>query len=112
MIVEVSLDKDVRFLDAHSRVMGNRVHLDKGIQVFDVYTNTLSGSGTPNGQVVEPLSLPLVPSLPPLPTFTPGSEDISVLENANMTVEPGSYGVLEVKKSSNPSFFGWSVQLC
>jgi RHS repeat-associated protein len=104
--VEVSLDKQVRLLDPASRVLGHRVHLDQGVQVFDVHTNTLSGPGPVGGQVITPLALPVVPALPAVPPITPGPQDLSVPQQGSLTLAAGSYGTLTVGKEATVTLAG------
>lgn len=60
----------------------------------------ISGTGNVLGQVHTNVSLPLGPAFPAIPTFTPGSQDLTVGKNGNLTLDAGSYGKLETDKNA------------
>ena len=75
---EVTVGQNVIVQDPSSRVLGDTMQLKSGSQVYDVLVNTLKGPGLIQGTLTTPVSLPLVPSLPPVPLVTPGTQDFDV----------------------------------
>ncbi|RME44663.1 MAG: PKD domain-containing protein [Chloroflexi bacterium] len=103
---EVTLGQRVRVLDPGSQVMGDSLRLRRGAQVYDVYYNDLSGNGQVLGAHHTPLTLPLVSAFPPVPAFTPGTQDLEVPKNGTLTLDAGDYGTLRARKGATVVFTG------
>ncbi|MCP5096024.1 MAG: hypothetical protein GY943_10760, partial [Chloroflexi bacterium] len=95
---EVTISKGVDFLDANSAIRGDSVMIKQGAEVYDVYANELSNSGTIMGIYSDTVTLPLTDFLPEVPTFTAGTEDIIVGRNETLTLDAGSYGRLQASQ--------------
>jgi hypothetical protein len=104
--VEVAIGYGVLFSDSSSRLMGDSIKLKDNAQVYDVYYNELSGLGDVLGEHHTPVDLPLVDAFPDVPSFAPGTEDVDVPKNGTRTLEPGSYGALDVRNGSTITLTG------
>ncbi|HEY4689167.1 MAG TPA: PKD domain-containing protein [Anaerolineae bacterium] len=104
--VEVTIGESVVLLDTTSRVMGDSLKVKQGAQVYDVYYNDLSGLGQVLGNHFTPVSLPLVPAFPPVPDFSPGSQNFDVPQNGALTLSPGRYGTLLARAGSTITLTG------
>ncbi len=104
--VEVIVGEHVRFLDRTSRLLGDSIVIGQGAQVFDVYYNHLVNRGTIQGTKHTPLTLSLVNTLPPVPTFTPGTQNVEVAPNRTLTLPGGNYGKLLVQPQATLTFAG------
>jgi N-acetylneuraminic acid mutarotase len=93
--VETTIGIGVSITDPLSAVFGNGLKLKNNSQVTDAYYNTLSGDGTVLGSEFTPTSFPLV-SLPIVPSFSPGTTDVTVAASDSQTLAAGSYGELLV----------------
>lgn len=89
------------------RIAADEVQIERGARVGgDVAYNELDNEGTIDGALLTPLALPVFASLPPFEAATPGSEDIEVDDGDTLTLPPGDYGALEVKKEGVVVFSG------
>ena len=52
------------------------------------------------GQVHTNIRLPLGPAFPAIPSLTPGTQDQTVKKNGNLTLDAGSYGLLQAGKGA------------
>ncbi len=87
---ELTLGEDTRLV---GNIWADTVHLRGGSAIDgDVQLNEQFGLGQILGQVDNGLSLPLPIGLPPVPTITPGAEDILLSAAEQRTLAPGSYG--------------------
>ncbi len=96
---EVTLDNNVTGLT----IYGDTLTFRSGVRVQNAYGNQISG-GTVTGTKGKP-TLPLV-SMPTFPTFTAGSQKITVDYNKTTTLDAGSYGQLEVRDDAEIIFTG------
>ena len=99
-----------------SRVFGNRVWLNTNTQVFDVYTNQMSSTGTIRGEMFSPLTMPVFSPLPPIPSVTPGTLAVDIPSFGTKQLEPGRYGTLTIGDGATLTLAGglyefsaWSV---
>ena len=104
--VEVIVGERVRFPDRASRLLGDSIVIGQGAQVFDVYYNHLVNRGTIQGTKHTPLTLPLFNTLPPIPPFTPGTQNVEVAPNGTLTLPAGNYGKLLVQPQATLTFAG------
>ncbi|MDR4460541.1 MAG: PKD domain-containing protein [Nitrospirales bacterium] len=104
--VELTLGPGARVDTAASLVYGNRVSLNISAQVFDVYTNQVSGIGTILGQVVSPLTLPVVGTLPSVPSITPGTQPVIVSPFTTQSLGLGSYAAVTVGSAGTLTLTG------
>jgi hypothetical protein len=79
------------------QIYGDTVKIGRKASVEDVYYNELDNNGTIRGEKVTPLYLPLDVELPPYHSVTPGEENITVSPNQTTELEPGQYGVVNIK---------------
>jgi hypothetical protein len=89
--VEISVGTGARTEDG-VKIFGDSVRVSRNASVYDVYYNELQNSGTIRGESVTPLALPLPVSIPSLPEITPGTTLVSVKNNKDETLDPGTYG--------------------
>lgn len=88
-------------------VEGHRVTIAAGAVVAsDVYSNTLTNSGTLTGATYSPLGLPVFSSLPALQTGTPNATDVNVGTSGTRTLAPGTYRDLIVGRKGVVTFTG------
>ena len=81
-------------------VKANRIKIKSSSVVnSNVYYNELDNNGTINGSQNAPLSLPLVTTLPEFKSATPGTENFDIPQNGTLTLQPGSYGDIMVRKN-------------
>jgi hypothetical protein len=109
--VELSVGQRV-MIASGSSVKAHRIKVKQGAVVNgDVYYNELDNNGTITGSQHTPLSLPLVASLPEFKVSTPGTQNITVAQNSNRTLPPGSYGDIEIKKNGRLILTGGTYHL-
>jgi cysteine-rich repeat protein len=89
------------------------VVLKKGTSIFDVFTNSLVDD--PNDFIVRgttaPLAPPTIASLPPLPSFAPGTTEILVHSGETATLPPGPYGDVRVARDAVLEITGGHYEL-
>lgn len=79
-----------------SRVVGDRVRLDKHSSIVNLVDNSLiNHGGTVLGAQTSPVALPFM-TMPAFPTITPGSQNIQVNYGATQTLAAGKYGHVRV----------------
>lgn len=78
----------------------------KAVVNSDVFYNQLTNNGTINGSLNTPLSLPLFTVLPPFQSAPAGAQDITVAKNDSISLAPGDYGDIKVKKKGVILFTG------
>ena len=96
---EVEIGERVRMLQAGSNVVGDTVRVRADAQVYNIHFNEkfFSKDATILGSQVTPQALPVLLTLPTLPTITPGTGDIEVQSNQTLTLAAGSYRKITVK---------------
>ncbi len=72
----------------------------------DVFYNELTNNGTINGSLNTPVVLPLFTTLPPFQSASAGTQDITVAQNDSISLVPGDYGDIKVKKKGIILFMG------
>ncbi len=88
-------------------IKANRIKVKQGSTINgDVYYNELDNNGTIAGSQNTPLELPLFTALPEFKSSTPGTNDILIPQNGEQTLQPGSYGDIQVKKGGKLIFTG------
>jgi len=88
-------------------VKGNRIFVKQSATVnSDVYYNELTNNGTLTGTQHTPLNLPLITLLPEFKSSTPGTQSITIPQNGVQTLQPGSYGDIQVKLNGKLMFTG------
>lgn len=95
--VEVYVAQQARMLNANNFALGDTVVIRQGAALFNVGYNRWFNQGTVQGEPRTPLSLSLLPSLPGMPSVTPGRRDVLVTPRSSLTLDPGSYGNVWVK---------------
>jgi len=103
---EVVIGQSVKFKDPASRLYGDSILLRDKSEVYDVYYNEIDGDGTVKGTRHTPLTLPVISTLPAIPTFTPGTQNITVDEKDSLTLNPGNYDTLRARKKATITFTG------
>ena len=78
----------------------------KAVVNSDVFYNQLTNNGTINGSLNTLLSLPLFTVLPPFQSAPAGAQDITVAKNDSISLAPGDYGDIKVKKKGVILFTG------
>jgi hypothetical protein len=70
----------------------SRIRIAAGATIGgDVYFNHLTNAGVINGTLNTPLTLPVVPALPPFESANPGSQNINLGNGLTGTLAPGRY---------------------
>ena len=87
-------------------LVGDEVEIDKNAIVQDVYYNKLKNKGQILGTENTPLSLPVIDRFPTLPEFLPGDESIKVEKGESLSLPPGNYDKIKVKKQGTLIFEG------
>ncbi|MEO8168562.1 MAG: T9SS type A sorting domain-containing protein, partial [bacterium] len=95
---DLSLKEKVKTAVGYS-LKASRIDIKENAVInSNVYYNTLKNKGSIIGTLFTPLALPVVASLPPFLTSTPGNQDVTVSENGSLTLAPGSYRDVKVKE--------------
>ena len=102
---EVTIGKNVYVADGVS-VYGDSIKVKNGASIFDVYYNELKNNGTVRGTEYTPLGLPQDITMPAFPTPAPGTEDHDVPQGESLTLAPGSYGEIMVRKNATLTLTG------
>src|SRR5712691_11029969 len=72
-------------------IVGDSIQVSNNAAVGgNAFYNNLSNSGTINGSLNTPLTLPVFSPLPPLQLAVPGTQDVTVASNATVTLAPGA----------------------
>ncbi|MCP5003613.1 MAG: PASTA domain-containing protein, partial [Planctomycetes bacterium] len=102
---EVTVGTNVYVADGVS-IYGDSIKVKAGASAFDVYYNELTNNGTIRGNEYTPLDLPLDITMPAFPTPTPGTEDHDIPQGGSLTLDPGSYGEIMVRKNATLTLTG------
>ena len=93
------------------KVKSDKLSLQSGSVVeSNVYSNTISGSGTIVGEIVALNVLPVIADLPTFNASVPGSKTISVTKRS-LTLSPGTYGDVIVSDRCTLIFSGGTYHL-
>ena len=95
---EIKIKKDVVFIDSDSSVVANKIKIEKDAIAPNVYYNELDNKGEILGTENTPLVLPIVNNLPEFPDFESGDKKIKVDKKNPISLPPGDYGKIELKK--------------
>jgi hypothetical protein len=88
-------------------VRAHRIKVKSGATVNgDVYYNTLDNNGTITGTQHTPLSLPLITTLPEFQSAAPGTQNFDIPQNGALTLGPGAYGDVMVRRNATVTFTG------
>jgi hypothetical protein len=103
---EVAVGLDAKVLDPAAKIMGDSLRIRQGAQVYNAYYNDLSGLGQILGARVSPVTLPLVQTFPPVPGFSPGTQNLTVPIDGALRLNAGSYSALLARGGSTVTFTG------
>lgn len=96
----LSLDRAVT-TPAGYKIAGTSIDLDSGaVAGGDAYYNTLTNQGTIAGAQFSPLALPVFAGFPPALARPPGSTNVTIANNGNLTLNEGAYGDLTINKGA------------
>jgi len=96
----LSLDRAVT-TPAGYKIVGTSIDLDSGaVAGGDAYYNTLTNQGTIAGTQFSPLALPVFAGFPPALARPPGSANVTIANNGNLTLDEGAYGNLTINKGA------------
>ncbi len=96
----LSLDRAVT-TPAGYKIVATSIDLDSGATAGgDAYYNTLTNQGTIAGTQFSPLALPVFAGFPPALTRPPGSSNVTVAINGQLTLDEGAYGNLTISKGA------------
>src|SRR5258706_2415872 len=102
----LSLDR-LATTPAGYKLAATSVDLDQSaVAGGNVYFNTLSNQGTIAGQKFTPLALPVFANLPTVSIRPAGSNNITVSNNGQVTLDEGAYGDLVVGNSATVHLTG------
>jgi len=104
---EVTLGTSVTMQEAGSRVMGDTVTLKNNSSAYDVHYNGLTNNGTVIGNLVTPLTLPLLDLFPQAPTVP---EAVIVPDDGTLSLPAGEYAQLRIGKRATVTFTGGVYQ--
>lgn len=97
---QLSLDQGVQ-TPAGFAVKANEIDIDRGATVDgDIYYNFLRNDGTATGHLITPLALPVIGTLPQMPSATTGTQNISLSNNEVRVLGTGNYGTLTLGRDS------------
>ena len=102
---EVTVGKNVSVSDGVS-IYGDSIKIKTGASAFDVSCNELTNNGTIRGSEYTPVDLPLDITMPAFPTPAPGTEDHDIPRGGSLTLAPGSYGEIMVRKNATLTLTG------
>jgi hypothetical protein len=110
--VTVWLDERVTMLQSISRVVGATVRLDQQVSIYNLVDNqTLNHSARVLGTTTSPVTLPFM-RMPAFPTvMTAGTQDVTVANGKTVTLGPGNYGRVRVRKGGTLKFSGGLYQV-
>jgi len=99
--LDLSLDQGVK-TPAGFALKANSVDIDPAAVVDgDVHYNVLQNSGTINGSLHTPLTLPVIGMLPELPPFQPaGTQNVTVANGTTQPLGTGVYGDVAVGRDA------------
>jgi len=103
---EIKIKKDVVFVDSEISLVANKIKIEKDAVVPNVFYNELDNKGEILGTENTPLVLPVVTNLPEFPDFESGNEKIKVDKKIPVSLPPGDYAKIELKKNSMIIFEG------
>ncbi len=104
---EVTIGENVTFHDPTSAIAGDTVKLKQSAEVFGIFYNQLDAAPSATyGQVITPLTLPLVNNLPTLPPINPGSTSYTLAQNESLTLPAGAYGQIQLSKKASLTLTG------
>lgn len=96
----LSLDRSVT-TPAGYKIAATSIDLDQSAAVGgDAYYNTLTNQGTIAGTLHTPLALPVFATLPPALVRPAGSDNVTVANGGQLTLDEGAYGDLVVGTSA------------
>ncbi len=96
----LSLDRAVTTPTGY-KIAGTSIDLDSGAAAGgDAYYNTLTNQGTIAGTQFSPLALPVFAGFPPALVRSPGSSNVTVANNGQLTLDAGAYGNLTINKGA------------
>jgi Bacterial Ig domain len=102
----LSLDRLVT-TPAGYKLAATSVDLDNSaVASGNVYYNTLSNQGTISGTQFTPLALPVFANLPTVSIRPPGTNNVSVANNGQITLDEGAYGDLTIGNSATVHLTG------
>ncbi len=93
-----------------SSIVGDTIHLEKNSVVDNIFFNKLDNDGTILGTTNTPLSLPVVTSLPVIPYFTAGTQDINV-KSGTKVIPPGNYDEISTSNGVTLEFTGGTYNI-
>ncbi len=96
---EIAIGRRVNIPDDIA-IYGDTVKIKTNASVFDVHYNELKNNGSIRGTEHSPLQLPLDVSLPHFPTPVPGTESHDIALGETLTLEPGAYGEIVVRRNA------------
>jgi RHS repeat-associated protein len=79
--------------------------------VFDAHYNEVNNNGTIRANQYSPVQLPLEISLPEFPIPAPGTDDYIVWGGETLTLDPGAYGKVRVRKNATLIFAGGTYHI-
>jgi len=107
---EVTIGYNTYVADGIS-IYADSLKIRHGGSVFDAYYNELTNNGTIRGHEYTPLALPLDVSLPEFPTPAPGTDNYDVARGRILTLEPGGYGKIKVRRNATLILTGGTYHL-
>ncbi|MGB5745764.1 MAG: hypothetical protein WBM69_02205, partial [Desulfobacterales bacterium] len=96
---EIVIGRTVNIPDGIA-IYGDTIKIKTNASVFDVHYNELKNNGTIRGAEHTPLQLPLDVSLPDFPTPVPGTESHEIARGETLTLGPGAYGEIMVRRNA------------
>ncbi len=96
----LSLDRAVT-TPAGYKIVATSIDLDSGAAAGGAaYYNTLTNQGTIAGTQFSPLALPVFAGFPPALARAPGSDNVTIANNGQLTLNEGAYGNLTINKGA------------
>jgi uncharacterized protein YjbI with pentapeptide repeats len=93
-----------------SSIVGDTLHIEQNSIVNNVYFNHIINKGTILGTSNTPLGLPVLTSLPAIPTFTTGTTNINV-KSGTQVIAPGKYNSISGNNGVTLEFSGGTYNI-
>lgn len=103
---ELTIGKNVILPEGYE-ASANNVYVAKNADVrSDVKYNTIENEGDISGELINPVELPLVDTMPDFYESTPGNSIIRLRNNKTITLQPGNYGKIVTGRKCKIIFEG------
>lgn len=103
---KITIKIGTNFVDPESALVANKIKIEKDATIQNVFYNILENKGIILGSEKSSLSFPVVDKFPVIPDALFGTESIQVQSGETLSLSPGQYGDIKVKKTGVLVFEG------